>query len=413
MFISDFLQLHSTTKRLIITRFIRSLGQGILVVDFVLYLHALNWSSVAIGLLLSINGLFGGILTLLIGLISDKLGRKSFLLLYEFILLLCCIVAFFSTNHLLLATAAILGGFGRGGNGSSGPFSPAEQAWLSETITPNQRGRIYSLNATMGFFGMGLGALMATLPAWWANWLSGATAYRPLFIILGLATIINLLLLASIKETYHPQQHLDTKNNQKHQHQEEVSTSKQENQILVKLVLLNIFNGAAIGLIGPLISYWFALRFHIGPAHIAPVIAATFFSTALSSLVTGRLSERFGLVQSVVWTRSLGLILMLLLPLMPNYWTCSVVYLLRSTLNRGSAGTRQALVIGLVRNHRRGLASSLNAVSMQIPRAFGPILGGYLLGLHQLTLPFYVAAFLQGAYLLLYKRTFQSYKTQD
>jgi MFS family permease len=185
---------------------------------------------------------------------------------------------------------------------------------------------------------------------------------------------------------------------------------RQENQILEKLVLVNVFNGVAIGLTGPLISYWFALRFHVGPAAIAPVMAATFILTGASSLLTGRLSERIGIVQSVIWARLVGLVLLVLLPLMPVYWLAALIYLLRSAFNRGSAGARQALAVGLVRDERRGLATSLNAISFQVPQSVGPSIAGYLLDTGQFTLPFYVAALLQGIYLVAYGRIFRNYE---
>ena len=76
----------------------RSIGQGALVVDFALYLHALHWTGIAIGLLLSGVGLFGAALSLWIGLSSDRLRRKPFLLGYEGIALLCSIAALFTTQ---------------------------------------------------------------------------------------------------------------------------------------------------------------------------------------------------------------------------------------------------------------------------------------------------------------------------
>jgi hypothetical protein len=44
--------LDQKTRRLITARAIRSVAQGALVVDFVLYLRALSWSASVIGLLL-------------------------------------------------------------------------------------------------------------------------------------------------------------------------------------------------------------------------------------------------------------------------------------------------------------------------------------------------------------------------
>jgi MFS family permease len=68
------------------------------------------------------------------------------------------------------------------------------------------------------------------------------------------------------------------------------------------------------------------------------------------------------------------------------------------------------LTIGLVRDERRGLASSLNSVSNQLPRSIGPAIAGYLLNLGQFSLPFYIAAVFQGIYLLVYRRLFKNYE---
>lgn len=49
-------ELQPTTRRLLLMRALRSIGQGALVVDFALYLHALGWSGTAIGLVLTAGG---------------------------------------------------------------------------------------------------------------------------------------------------------------------------------------------------------------------------------------------------------------------------------------------------------------------------------------------------------------------
>ena len=190
----------------------------------------------------------------------------------------------------------------------------------------------------------------------------------------------------------------------------EVRVRRQENLILIKLVLINSINGLAIGLTGPLISYWFALRFGVGPGAIAPVMAATFIITGVFSLLTGWLTRRIGIVTSVVWERLVGTGLLALLPIMPNYWLASLIFILRTVFYRGSAGAQQALTVGLVRDERRGFATSLNAVSLQLPRSAGPSISGYLLDAGQFSLPFYAAALLQIIYLVWYRHTFPKYE---
>lgn len=402
-----FKDLHPTTRRLLLARAWRSVGQGALIVDFALYLHALHWSGAAIGLLLSGAGFLGAALSIAIGVTSDRLRRKPFLLIYEGIALLGGVVALLTARPVPLATAAILNGFGRGANGAAGPFSPAEQAWLAEEVEPRRRGWVYSLNTALGFFGMGLGALFAILPAFWSGWLKGALAYRPMFALVIVASVANLVLLGRAREQYHGRVR-DI--NFQEERRRTAPLRHRENRILGLLVFINAFNGLAIGLTGPLIAYWFMRRFHVGPASIAPVMAATFLITGVSSLLTGKLTERVGIIHSMVWARLVGLILLVLIPLAPVYWLASLCFILRSAFNRGSAGARQALAIGLVRDERRGLATSLNTVSFQMPQSVGPGIAGALLDLGRFPLPFYAAAVLQGIYLVAYARVFRRYE---
>ena len=63
---------------------LRSIGQGMLVVNLALYLHALGWSTTAIGSVLAAGGLLGVLLSPVIGIYSDRYGRKKFILFYEF-----------------------------------------------------------------------------------------------------------------------------------------------------------------------------------------------------------------------------------------------------------------------------------------------------------------------------------------
>ena len=391
------------TRRLLSARFWRSISQGTLVVGLALYLHALGWSGAAIGMVLSAGGLVGAGLNLVVGVTSDRLRRKPFLMAYEGLTCICALVAMTQSSPFLLAPAIVLAGFGRGANGAAGPFAPAEQAWLAESVEPSRRGIVYSLNTAFGFAGMALGAMAAALPSLWKTALGHAGSFRPLFGLVLLGNAVNIVLLATTPETH--------RSGGRTLGPRSVSAGvpdgrAQENRFLRHLVGLNALNGMAIVLTGPLISYWFAMRFHIGPSFIGPVMAATFSATALAAIITARLTQRVGLVRSVVWGRTGGLLLLVLMPIMPLYALAALAYLLRSALNRGTVGARQALVVSVVHDERRGFAASMNALSMQVPMSLGPTFAGAMIGASWFITPFYAAAALQGLYVLLYGRVF-------
>jgi MFS family permease len=380
-----------------------------MVVNFTLYLRALGWHASAIGLLLTASGLAGALLSLGVGYFSDRYGRKRFILTYEALTVTAGILAAVTWNPYVLSAASIVASFGRGQSGGAGPFGPAEQAWITRAVPAHGRSRLFSLNAAIGFVGMGVGALVAGSVVLLHHWLPGAAAFRPLFLLPALGSAINLVLITPLKETPDEKPAAATRLEEARQQAEEAAIVRHENREMAKLALTNALNGLAVGMTGPLIAYWFAARYGVSPADIGGLMSASFFATGLSNLLTGRLAERVGVVRTVAGIRLLGVASLVAMTLMGSFAWAAVFYFLRSMLNRGSVGARQAVSLSLTRDKRRGLAASLNVVSMRVPASVGPTLTGYLMDDGNLTLPFFLGAGLQTAYALVYARLFARY----
>ncbi len=389
-------------------RVARSVGQGALVVGFTLYLSALGWNAAAIGALLSAALLFGVILTLAIGPASDRLGRRQFLLAYECVTMAAAVMALVSGRTDVLIVAAILGSFGRGANGAAGPFGPLEQAWLAQDLPPAETPRVFNLNSMLGFAGMALGAMLAGLPAVWTRALPGPLAYRPLFLLPLIGSAIGFVLVWKAPEAGR-QPRPAVSAGRAATGEPAVSKSeirRMENRLLRRLALANTLNGLGIGLIAPLMAYWFLRRFGHGPASIGPALAAGFVLAAVGTQLSQLVVARMGVVRTVVVMRSVGIALMLLTPLVPVFFVAAALWAVRAAFNQGTMGVRQALSMGLTRQHRRGLAATVNNVSIQVPRAIGPAIAGLMLHRGWLTAPFVAAALFQFGYLVLYERFF-------
>ncbi|WP_240985246.1 MFS transporter [Acididesulfobacillus acetoxydans] len=473
------IELKSAAKRLVLIRGLRSLGQGAMVVDLTLYLKALNWSGAAIGGVTSAAGLAGAALILMVGILSDRKGRKPFLLIYEFLTITAAVAASITTHALVLVLAIVVAGFGRGQSGAAGPFSPAEQAWLARLINPAQRGLIFSLNNAVGFIGMAVGAVIGGIPALFPG-KDPLTAYRPVFLMVGVVSVICMLILLGMREDSGDfpvpadravsgavpaaagpgaatiagipgtgaaagaagvaaaarvpriregerefkaeadrsnEKVLVTAGAAPPEEAEEVigvgerekAVRKQENASMLKLALVNALNGLAIGLTGPMMAYWFNIRYGVSPAAIGMTLSVGYLLTGISSVMNGFLAQRVGVVKSVTWMRVLGSILMLTLPWMPNFALASVIFVIRNAINRGTTGNRFALSASLTRDRRRGLATSINALSMRLPSSIGPGITGYLFDMGFLSLPLYLTATLQLVNAAIFQVVFGRY----
>ncbi len=400
--------LSQVARRLMAVRFLRSVAQGALAVDFTLYLKARHWSAPEIGLLLMAGGLSGALLSMVVGVASDRVGRRGFLLIYEIGLIIGTGALIENGAAWILAATAAIFGLGRGANGASGPFAPAEQAWLATAVPEPRRGKIFSFNAGLQFWGMGIGSLLAGGLPRLAFGLRGDATYLPVFGLNFMVAIINLLQIVGLPES----RSANPESAATRLERSEDPVYHRENRALTRLALVNAVNSLGIGLVAPLLSFWFNLRFGVGPGMIGSVFGLTFFLTGLFSLMMGKLADRLGLMRSIVWPRLLGVAMLIAIPFMPNFTAAAILYVARSMVNRGSLGARQAFSLGLVRGHRRGFASSLNAVSWNVPAAVGPALGGWLIGLGSLTWPFVLAAGLQLAYSILFLTVMGGYESE-
>ena len=390
-------------RRVILARMVRAFGQGVWQVDFALYLHALGWAAPTIGALYTAALAFNAGATALMGPLVDKHGSRGFLLSFELAQLAAALLAAFSTAPASLIAATLVAGYGRGANGAAGPFAPAEQAWLSHSLPARRWGEGLSLNTALAVAGMGLGALAAALPALPALRAHGpitAADYRWMFLLPAAGALLGFALLRRARET------LPAPDRDGTRRKPAPLTARQRGNLL-RLSAVNSLNGLGIGLVGPLMAYWFLLKFGAGPRAIGTVMALGFFLTAGLALAAGRLSASLGVVETVARLRLAGLGLLLLMPLMPLFWLAAAFYVLRMAINRGTVGPRQALALSLLPPERRGLAAMTNSLSMQAPRAFGPLIAGVFFHFHWLVTPFILATVLQGAYILLFRHYFK------
>lgn len=141
-----------------------------------------------------------GVLTAVAGPLSDRCGRKPFLLGYQGLALIAGIAATCTGSRWVLAVVAALAGYGRGAVGAPALFGAVEQAWLAGSVREAQLGRVFARNAATGFVGTAIGAFLGSLPRLWGIWLPGPLAYRPLFALAALAALGSFLLLLGTED---------------------------------------------------------------------------------------------------------------------------------------------------------------------------------------------------------------------
>jgi len=382
-----------------------------------IYLAVLGYSAVTLGLLFTVVALASAALSATVGLLSDRLGRKFFIVVIPWLAAVAALAFAFSRTEALLIVFAALGSFGRGagaGAGIIGPYQPAEQALLAEMAPAKVRNRLFGRVA----FASSLGALIAgpltalplLLPHIGLPTLSTLAGYRLLFFVMAAMALLAGLLALPIADRRAVRRApvegggalaaLDGRPASGRRLR--INLSRESWALLFRLWATNSVNGLAVGFFGPFITYWFYRRYGVDAVAVGLLYSVINLAALVANLGAAQIAARLGLVRAIVLSRVLQAALIIPMVLAPTFWLAGGFYLLRMLAQRVGLPLRQSYVMGVSSPEERGTVGALANLPMQATSAASPTLAGYLFDHIALALPFEIGAILQGINTLLF-----------
>ena len=408
-------------RLLLAARAFMSAGRALAGIIVPIYLALIGYNALTLGELFVAVAITSAVLSGITGLLSDRFGRKPFIVVLPWFAALAAFVFAFSHVEAILFVFAALGSFGRGagaGAGMIGPYQPAEQAYLADTVPARHRNTLFGWIA----FASSLGALIGTgpltaLPTGLASIgllnLQGLASYRLEFLIMaGTALIAGLLALPiTEKRRIFPQAEPSSSTTPRRRfalRRPRLKISSQSWSILLRLWATNSVNGLAVGFFGPFITYWFFRRYGAGPAEIGLLFSLINLAAMVSNLWAARFAKRLGLVRAIVVSRTFQAVLIIPMVLAPTFWVAGAFYLVRMMAQRMGLPLRQSYVMGVLPAEERGTVGALANLPSQVTSAMSPALAGYLFDSVSLALPFEIGAILQGLNVILFFLFFRS-----
>ena len=370
------------------SRGVRAFAFSYLNIIFAIYLNQLGYLTMTVGLVISTAFASGAVLTAVSGFLSDRYGRKKILILLAALTIVSNTIYVLFSQLFFIFSAVMISNVGAGGTGGGGqgggPFNPVEQALLAEKCTPENRNRIFSTNAFAGSIMGSLGALVAGLPQYlqerwgWQPILS----YKPLFALTILLSVGLIFAYASIIEHHVPQKR-------------ETKISKQGGMLVTKISLLGLIDNLGSGLVGPLMSYWFFLRFGVELKSLGFMFFLSYFLAALSFLAAPMIARHIGVVRTMAFSHGAASLLNIILPLAPTFTVAAAITISRSFLAYLDNPLRSSFIMGVVKPEERGSAAGITTLSRQVPMAVSPTLAAYLMQSFSLNVPIFLGGFLQ------------------
>jgi MFS family permease len=380
----------SDAKLLILARAARAFGDGFVSVLLPAYLLGLGFNALAVGALSTATLLGSAALTLLVGFQANRLGRRDLLLAAS--LLMAATGLAFATVHSFwpLLVVAFVGTL----NPSSGDvsvFLPLEQSLLPQTAEPKVRTALFARYSVAGTVAAAVGALCAGVPALLASRtpLDTVSAIQVLFGFYGLIGLCAFAVYRRLSAAIEPVR----------EERAPLRESKRTVFTLAGLFSLDSFGGGLV--VQSLVALWLFQRFNMSLESAGTLFFWTGVCAACSFLLAVPLAERFGLINTMVFTHLPSNILLVLVPFMPTFPLAIACLLMRSALSQMDVPTRSSYVMAVVPPAERPAAASLTSVPRSLASALGPLPAGYLLALSPFGWPLVVAGILKGTYDLL------------
>lgn len=390
------------------TRILRLFCYGFLSVVLALYLAEAGLTEAQIGLLFTLTLMGDALISLWLTTSADRFGRKRTLILGALLMAGAGIAFVLTRNVLLLIIAAILGVLSPSGN-EIGPFLSVEQAGLTQLLSNKRRTQIFAWYNLAGSFATAAGALAG-------GWLSqglqnnawtALEAYRLVLIGYALGGFVLLLLFLNLSKGVEVEAAQDTTRR--------VLGLHRSRQVVFKLSSLFAMDAFAGGLVlQSLMAYWFHVHFGVEAGLLGSIFFGANILAGISSLLAVRLADKFGLINTMVFTHIPSNILLILVPLMPTLPLAIGVLLLRFSISQMDVPTRQSYTMAVVEPDERSAASGVTAIARSIGASISPGLTGLLFSIPLLfNAPFFLSGGIKIIYDLLLYREFRAVKPPE
>ena len=357
-------------------RGLRAFGFGFSAVLLGVYLEARGLSPALIGLTLGLGLAAASLSGLASASLAARFGRRRALSVAGLLMALTGLDLSMATRPELLVVAGLTGMLGAA-SVDLGPFASVEQAVLAEAVPPAARNVAFGRYSLTGGLFNAAGGLAAAL----ATGVAGGRAFFLIYAVIGLITAVLPIFMSSRVEAPGP------------------AIAFGRFRPLAGLAALFALDSLGGGFVAnAVIAYWLHVRFGVDVTTLGPLFAAVAIVQAISYEAAGRLGDRFGLVNTMVFTHLPSNILLLLVPFSPNLSWAIGLLLARFALSQMDVPVRQAYVVSIVPPAERAGAVAMTGAVRGVAQSLGPVLSGLAIGAASFGLPFFAGGGLKIVY---------------
>lgn len=416
-----------------------------------LFFSSLSFTDTQIGLFMTLTLVGDVLLSLLLTLIADRLGRRRTLLIGATMMI--CSGTVFATceNYFVLLAAAVVGVISATG-GDFGPFRAIEESMVSELTREETRAEVLGWYVAMSSAGSCAGTAVAGRVVQFLvehqKW-EGREAYHAVFwgyVVMGFVNVAGVwgmtercelgggkrtkgkgvqvqvqvlepetdatretepLLAAAAgpsaatavgrEERQEEEEEEEPKKKQKGWFKVEISRSTLS--VMLVFWALVMVDNLADGMVSmSWTTYYMDQKFHLPKSMLGDFLSVAYFLAALSSVFAGPLARHIGLVNTMVFTHIPSSAAVLFFPLPKSVTATFALLLVRVGLNNMDQAPRAALIAAVVKPEERTAVMGITGTLRTLASTMGPSVTGVLADGGRFWVAFVVAGALRLTY---------------
>ncbi|KAK6536410.1 hypothetical protein TWF281_000648 [Arthrobotrys megalospora] len=419
-------------KLLLITRSVRLFAYGQTTLILALFLKAQEISLKGIGLFMSLT-LFGDVVvSLLLTLIADKIGRRRMLAFGALLIAASGTIFAFVGSYWILVVTAVVGVISPSGN-EIGPFRAIEESTIASLVHADQRADLFAWYVLLGTLSRALGNLVCgwTVTALQNSGWTPLESYKIIFLsysALGITNILITSFLSARCEDQTPKPYAEPgSESQPFLEDDDGDVDSQENpdtpptpprptlldkltslfphitpqsrSILIKLCLLFGVDSFASGLMpASLITLYFHDTFSFPPGALGTLFFTTNLVSSAGNLLASAVARRIGLIKTMVFTHLPSAICLCLIPAFPSVYPAVFFLVVRSLLGSMDQAPRSAFLSAVMKPSERTAVMGIVTVTKTLSQSAGPFVTGVMGGTGLFWVSFVVSGGLKAGY---------------
>ena len=375
---------------LLFSTFLNSIPVGYINVVPLVYLAEIGYDPSTIGIIYSASTIATTVGMIPCGLLADRYDKRKLLMVGTFLPCVSYAIFGLTLDSSLLTIASIIGGVGFAGGLGAAIVSPSLIPMLADSTSDKKRSTLFGVLQSAWAIALAIGSALSFLPSLFNSWFAQSERsahFESYFIMSGIAAVA-LVPIFFVKDRRNSLPFSQVK---KPPHSSRFKVAVTSWSRIGQFSLVFAFSGFGLGVLVQLLPIWFTLRFGASESTVGFWMSVSNLATIVSIPLIPRLVGRRGSISTAAATGIVATFVLGLMPFTAAFEMAAALFTIRSVAVGVSWAVIQSYMMGVVGENERATMVGFAYTAWGVGLSLGILIGGELLGVGLLTIPFVAA----------------------